>query len=65
MLEGCVLTYEQALAWFDEKISRGTVRNPFAPGHVNIRRLMALRRRLIENRKTVMGIKMYIKPHTL
>lgn len=59
-------TYEQVLTWFDEKIRIGGPRNPFAEGHVNIRRLMVLRRKLIESRKTVdMGIKMFIKPHTL
>jgi hypothetical protein len=65
MLEDCALTYEQVLAWFDEKIRRGGPRNPFAEGHVNIRRLMAQRRKLIESRKTDIGIKMFIKPHNI
>lgn len=63
MLEGCSLTFEQALAWFNEKIIRGGPRNPFAQGHVNLRRLMLLRQKLIESRKTDIGIKMFIKPH--
>jgi len=65
MLEDCKLTYEQTLAWFDNKIRIGGPRNPFARGHINIRRLMTQRKMLIESRKTDIGIKMFIKPHIL
>jgi hypothetical protein len=47
--------------------------SPFSTNHVNIRRLMVQRNRLLEayeiykiiSKKTDIGIKMYIKPHAL
>ena len=64
MLEGCVLTYERTLEWLNNKISLGDPsRHPFDSNHVNVRRLMVIRKKLIENRKTDMGIQMFLKPH--
>lgn len=66
MLEEGALTYEQIMEWLNYKINRGDPsRHPFDSNHVNIRRLMVIRKKLIEGRKNQIGIKMYIKPHTL
>lgn len=70
-----MLDYETLIEWFDHKIEhyqRNPIRNPFAEGHVNVRRLMVQRKNLIDayevykliSRKTNIGIKMFIKPHT-
>jgi len=66
MLEDSSLTYEQALEWLNCKISFGDPsRHPFDSNHVNVRRLMVIRKKLIEGRKTDMGIKMFIKQHRI
>ena len=69
-----MLDYETLIDWFDHKIEHylnNQQRNPFAEGHVNVRRLMVQRKNLIEayevykiiNKKTDIGIKMFLKPH--
>lgn len=66
MLEDSALTYEQALEWLNYKISFGDPsRHPFDSNHVNVRRLMVIRKKLVEGRKTDMGIKMFIKQHKI
>lgn len=66
MLEDSTLTYEQALEWLNYKISFGDPsRHPFDSNHVNVRRLMVIRKKLVEGRKTDMGIKMFIKQHRI
>lgn len=60
MLEDSPLTYEQAITWLNNKISNGDPsRHPY------IRRLVVIRKNLIESRKTDMGIKMFIKQHRI
>jgi len=64
MLEDCKLTYEQTLEWLNYKISFGDPsRHPFDSNHVNVRRLMVIRKKLIEGRKTDIGIKMFLTTH--
>jgi len=60
--------FETDIAWFNHKIDfylSNQQRNPFAKGHLNVRRLMVMRKKLIEGRKTDMGIKMFIKQHRI
>jgi hypothetical protein len=60
------LTYEQTITWLNNKISNGDPsRHPFDSNHVNIRRLVVIRKKLIESRKTDIGIKMFIKQHRI
>ena len=66
MLEDSPLTYEQAITWLNNKISNvDPSRHPFDSNHVNIRRLVVIRKNLIEGRKTDIGIKMFIKQHKI
>lgn len=76
MLEDGPLTYKQIMEWLNYKINQdlsraasivdgNPSRHPFDSNHVNVRRLIVIRKKLIEGRKTDMGIKMFIKSHTL
>ena len=68
--------YEMGIEWFDHKIDHylsNQQRNPFATGHLNVRRLMIQRNMLIEayeiyktvSKKNDIGIKMFIKQHRI
>ena len=68
--------FETDIAWFNHKIDfylSNSQRNPFATGHLNVRRLMIQRNMLIEayeiyktvSKKNDIGIKMYLKQHKI
>ena len=65
---------KMTISWFNHKIEHyrnNYVRNPFAEGHVNVRRLMVQHNKLIEayrmlletNRRENLGMIMHIEPH--